>query len=143
MLLFVHAEMPLNKNTKKKKYLRRFFRFFCMVHHHRSYQCHTLYYILLFLVVFFRRQFNVVLREDPSSIFSSDVQIENTLGPLAYDVSRVYTGTLEGKTFCSPHSLVLLFSVIDWHFFSPFVCSLSGFLQVFTLVVAHIMQTDR
>lgn len=42
------------------------------------------------------RQFNVVLREDPSSIFSPDVQIENTLGPLNYDVSRVYSGTLEG-----------------------------------------------
>lgn len=39
----------------------------------------------------------MVLREDPSSIFSPDVQIENTLGPLSYDVSRVYTGTLEGK----------------------------------------------
>lgn len=39
----------------------------------------------------------MVLREDPSSIFSPDVEIENTLGPLSYDVSRVYTGTLEGK----------------------------------------------
>lgn len=47
--------------------------------------------------MFISRQFNVVLREDPFSVFSSDVQIENTLGPLDYDVSRVYTGTLEGK----------------------------------------------
>lgn len=37
-----------------------------------------------------------MLREDPRSIFSPDVEIENTLGPLAYDVSRVFTGTLAG-----------------------------------------------
>lgn len=37
-----------------------------------------------------------MLREDPRSIFSQDVEIENTAGPVAYDVSRVVTGTLEG-----------------------------------------------
>lgn len=51
----------------------------------------------IYIYMFISRQFNVVLREDPFSVFSSDVQIENTLGPLDYDVSRVYTGTLEGK----------------------------------------------
>lgn len=45
----------------------------------------------------FFRQFNVVLKEDPASVFSPEVEIENTLGPVVYDVSRVYTGTLEGK----------------------------------------------
>lgn len=45
---------------------------------------------------FFCRHFRVILREDPNSIFSPNVQIENTLGPIHYDTTRVYTGTLEG-----------------------------------------------
>lgn len=43
------------------------------------------------------RQFNVVLREDPASVFSPDIEIENTLGPVHFDQTRVYTGYLEGK----------------------------------------------
>lgn len=49
-----------------------------------------------FLIYCFR-QFNIVLKEDPASVFSPDIEIENTLGPLYYDLSRVYSGTLEGK----------------------------------------------
>lgn len=45
------------------------------------------------------REFRVVLREDPNSIFSPNVEIENTIGPVDYDVSRVYSGTLEGNLF--------------------------------------------
>uniref|UniRef100_A0A182UT54 Uncharacterized protein n=1 Tax=Anopheles merus TaxID=30066 RepID=A0A182UT54_ANOME len=41
------------------------------------------------------REFRLVLREDPRSVFSRDVQIENTEGPLDYDLSRIYTGTVE------------------------------------------------
>ncbi len=40
-----------------------------------------------------------MLKEDPASVFSPEVEIENTLGPVVYDVSRVYTGTLEGKLY--------------------------------------------
>uniref|UniRef100_A0A182N6L2 Uncharacterized protein n=1 Tax=Anopheles dirus TaxID=7168 RepID=A0A182N6L2_9DIPT len=43
------------------------------------------------------REFRLVLREDPRSVFSRDVQIENTEGPMDYDLSRIYTGTVEGK----------------------------------------------
>lgn len=43
------------------------------------------------------RDFKIELREDPSSIFSSDIIIENTNGPVDYDLSRIYTGKLEGK----------------------------------------------
>lgn len=43
------------------------------------------------------REFRVVLREDPRSIFAPNVQIENTMGPIHYDVSRIYTGALEGS----------------------------------------------
>lgn len=43
------------------------------------------------------REFRVILRNDPSSIFSSNVEIENTSGPIHYDINRVYTGTLEGN----------------------------------------------
>uniref|UniRef100_A0A182LXL5 Peptidase M12B propeptide domain-containing protein n=1 Tax=Anopheles culicifacies TaxID=139723 RepID=A0A182LXL5_9DIPT len=41
------------------------------------------------------REFRLVLREDPRSVFSRDVQIENTEGPVDYDLSRIYTGTVE------------------------------------------------
>uniref|UniRef100_A0A182XVQ7 Peptidase M12B propeptide domain-containing protein n=1 Tax=Anopheles stephensi TaxID=30069 RepID=A0A182XVQ7_ANOST len=41
------------------------------------------------------REFRLVLREDPRSVFSRDVQIENTEGPMDYDLSRIYTGTVE------------------------------------------------
>lgn len=37
------------------------------------------------------------LREDPSSVFASDIVIENSNGPVDYDLSRVYTGKLEGE----------------------------------------------
>lgn len=43
------------------------------------------------------REFRVILRRDPTSVFSSNVEIETTSGPIYYDTSRVYTGTLEGK----------------------------------------------
>uniref|UniRef100_A0A182QZF1 Uncharacterized protein n=1 Tax=Anopheles farauti TaxID=69004 RepID=A0A182QZF1_9DIPT len=41
------------------------------------------------------REFRLVLREDPRSVFSQDVQIENTEGPMDYDLSRIYTGMVE------------------------------------------------
>lgn len=44
------------------------------------------------------REFRIVLHEDPSSIFAPNVHIENTVGPIHYDVSRIYSGMLEGKT---------------------------------------------
>lgn len=44
-----------------------------------------------------RRDFRLVLREDPSSIYVRDVEIENTEGPVDFDLSRVYTGIVEGK----------------------------------------------
>lgn len=37
------------------------------------------------------------LREDPSSVFAADLVIEGTNGPIDFDLSRVYTGTLEGE----------------------------------------------
>lgn len=46
----------------------------------------------------FYREFRVALREDPSSVFSSDIVIENSDGPIDFDVSRVYSGQLEGKS---------------------------------------------
>lgn len=45
----------------------------------------------------FFREFKVELREDPSSVFATDIVIENTNGPIDYDLSRVYTGKLEGE----------------------------------------------
>ncbi|KAM8705332.1 hypothetical protein ACLKA7_009750 [Drosophila subpalustris] len=41
------------------------------------------------------RDFLLVLRQQPNSVFANDVEIENTLGPIDYDVSRIYTGSLE------------------------------------------------
>lgn len=42
------------------------------------------------------REFRLHLREDPSSIFAPDIEIENTLGPVNYDISRIYSGVIEG-----------------------------------------------
>ena len=39
------------------------------------------------------------MREDPTSVFSSDILIEGTDGPLDYDISRVYSGKLESECF--------------------------------------------
>lgn len=47
--------------------------------------------------VFLYREFRLVLKEDPSSIFAPNAQVENTEGSLDFDMSRVYTGALEGK----------------------------------------------
>lgn len=44
------------------------------------------------------REFRIELREDPSSVFASDLVIEGTDGPIDYDFSRVYTGKLEGES---------------------------------------------
>ncbi|ETN64860.1 hypothetical protein AND_003386 [Anopheles darlingi] len=44
------------------------------------------------------KEFRLVLREDPRSVFARDVEIENTEGPMDFDVSRIYTGTVEGLT---------------------------------------------
>lgn len=43
------------------------------------------------------REFRLVLRQNPLSVFATDVHIENTDGPVDYDITRIYTGTLEGK----------------------------------------------
>ncbi|XP_058811715.1 uncharacterized protein LOC131676591 [Topomyia yanbarensis] len=43
------------------------------------------------------RDFRLVLHEDPASIYARDVQIVNTEGPVDFDLSRVYTGVVEGK----------------------------------------------
>lgn len=53
-------------------------------------------HVCVFRLVFMFREFRVILREDPDSIFSPNVEIENTDGPIKYDVSRIYSGTLEG-----------------------------------------------
>ncbi|XP_062540378.1 uncharacterized protein LOC134208419 [Armigeres subalbatus] len=44
------------------------------------------------------REFRLVLREDPSSVFARDVQIDDTEGPVDFDLSRVYTGIVEVPT---------------------------------------------
>uniref|UniRef100_A0A182J024 Uncharacterized protein n=1 Tax=Anopheles atroparvus TaxID=41427 RepID=A0A182J024_ANOAO len=43
------------------------------------------------------REFRLVLREDPSSVFARNVQIESTDGPMDYDLSRIYTGIVEDQ----------------------------------------------
>ncbi|KAI9584737.1 hypothetical protein GQX74_006632 [Glossina fuscipes] len=41
------------------------------------------------------KEFRLILRQDPLSVFANDVRIETTEGPMDYDISRVYTGSLE------------------------------------------------
>ena len=49
-----------------------------------------------FIFVIFR-EFHIELREDPSSVFAPNILIENSDGPLDFDISRVYSGKLKGK----------------------------------------------
>lgn len=60
----------------------------------------------------FSREFFVELREDPSSVFAADIVIENTNGPIDYDLSRVYTGKLEGEFYYINECLSLLTFII-------------------------------
>lgn len=39
----------------------------------------------------------MILHQNPTSVFAPDVEIENTEGPMDYDITRIYTGTLEGR----------------------------------------------
>ncbi|XP_017483422.1 PREDICTED: disintegrin and metalloproteinase domain-containing protein 10-like, partial [Rhagoletis zephyria] len=41
------------------------------------------------------REFRMVLHQNPLSVFANDVEIESTHGPVDYDISRIYTGSLE------------------------------------------------
>ncbi|CAD6993548.1 unnamed protein product [Ceratitis capitata] len=41
------------------------------------------------------REFRMILHQNPLSVFAGDVEIESTHGPVEYDISRIYTGSLE------------------------------------------------
>lgn len=57
-----------------------------------NYQTTVTYFFLIYC-----REFSLLLREDPTSVFATDMQIENSEGPVDYDISRVYSGKLEGN----------------------------------------------
>ncbi|XP_053698666.1 uncharacterized protein LOC128745614 [Sabethes cyaneus] len=59
------------------------------------------------------RDFRLVLREDPSSIYVRDVQIENTEGPVDFDLSRVYTGIVEGDEQSHVHGVLTRDNLFD------------------------------
>ncbi|KAL5283829.1 hypothetical protein ACFFRR_006237 [Megaselia abdita] len=41
------------------------------------------------------KHFRMILHQNPLSVFAPDVEIENTEGPLDFDITRIYTGSLE------------------------------------------------
>ncbi|XP_037910075.1 disintegrin and metalloproteinase domain-containing protein 10 isoform X2 [Hermetia illucens] len=59
------------------------------------------------------REFRLVLRQNPISVFSPDVEIENTLGPVDYDVTRVYTGSLEDDENSHVHAILTHDNLLD------------------------------
>ncbi|XP_058056095.1 uncharacterized protein LOC131207497 [Anopheles bellator] len=59
------------------------------------------------------REFRLVLREDPRSVFARDVEIESTAGPLDYDLSRIYTGTVEGDDDSHVHGVLTSDNLFD------------------------------
>ncbi|XP_049276550.1 uncharacterized protein LOC125760454 [Anopheles funestus] len=59
------------------------------------------------------REFRLILREDPRSVFSRDVQIENTEGPMDYDLSRIYTGTVEDDEHSHVHGVLTSDNLFD------------------------------
>ncbi|XP_059610319.1 uncharacterized protein LOC132257444 [Phlebotomus argentipes] len=59
------------------------------------------------------REFRLLLHEDPQSVFSPNVEIENTLGPLDFDVSRIYSGTLEDDENAHVHGVLTSDNLFD------------------------------
>ncbi|XP_050067990.1 uncharacterized protein LOC126556645 [Anopheles maculipalpis] len=59
------------------------------------------------------REFRLVLQEDPRSVFARDVQIENTEGPMDYDLSRIYTGTVEDDEHSHVHGVLTSDNLFD------------------------------
>ncbi|XP_017846933.1 disintegrin and metalloproteinase domain-containing protein 10 isoform X2 [Drosophila busckii] len=59
------------------------------------------------------RDFLLVLRQQPNSVFAHDVQFENTLGPIDYDVSRIYTGNLEDDESAHVHAILTSDNLLD------------------------------
>ncbi|CRK88806.1 CLUMA_CG002530, isoform A [Clunio marinus] len=59
------------------------------------------------------REFRIELREDPSSVFASDIVIENSNGPIDYDLSRVYTGRLEDDENSHVHGVLTADNLFD------------------------------
>lgn len=60
-----------------------------------------------------RRDFRLVLRQQPHSVFAHDVEIENTLGPIDYDVSRIYTGSLEDDEAAHVQAILTSDNLLD------------------------------
>lgn len=59
------------------------------------------------------RDFRLVLRQQPHSVFAHDVEIENTLGPIDYDVSRIYTGSLEDDEAAHVQAILTSDNLLD------------------------------
>ncbi|XP_055618727.1 uncharacterized protein LOC129763556 isoform X2 [Toxorhynchites rutilus septentrionalis] len=59
------------------------------------------------------REFSLVLREDPASIYARDVQIENTEGPVDFDLSRIYTGIVEDDDSSQVHGVLTRDNLFD------------------------------
>ncbi|XP_053945367.1 uncharacterized protein LOC128854922 isoform X1 [Anastrepha ludens] len=59
------------------------------------------------------REFRMVLHQNPLSVFSSDVEIESTHGPVDYDISRIYTGSLEGDANSHVHAILTSDNLLD------------------------------
>lgn len=54
-----------------------------------------------------------MLRQQPNSVFANDVEIENTLGPIDYDVSRIYTGSLEDDETAHVQAILTSDNLLD------------------------------
>ncbi|XP_068157635.1 uncharacterized protein Kul isoform X1 [Drosophila tropicalis] len=59
------------------------------------------------------RDFRLVLHQQPHSVFAHDVEIENTLGPIEYDVSRIYTGGLEDDEAAHVQAILTSDNLLD------------------------------
>ena len=47
------------------------------------------------------RLFKIRLRRSASELFTEDVRLENTNGPISYSMDNIYQGEMEGKFLCS------------------------------------------
>ncbi|CAK1598538.1 unnamed protein product [Parnassius mnemosyne] len=59
------------------------------------------------------REFRLVLRPDPSSVFSEDVQFHSSAGPIHYNPAQVYSGKLEGDETSHVYGVITADGLFD------------------------------
>lgn len=82
-----------------------------------NYNHHSPHYgstnVVEFTIKVHDREFHIKMKEDPTSVFASDFLIEDSNGPIDYDISRVYTGHLKDDENSHVHGVLTRDKLFD------------------------------